>query len=38
MKSLSLIVKSAKISGQLLLQKSADPYVSEAKVLLKTSN
>ena len=37
-KSLSSIKKSAKVSGQLLLQESADPYVSEAKVLLKSGN
>ena len=37
-KSLSLIMKSAKVNGQLLLQVSADPYVSEAKVLFKSSN
>ena len=37
-KSLSSIMKSAKVSGQLLLQESADPYVSEAKVLLKSGN
>ena len=37
-KSLSSIMKSAKVSGQLLLEESADPYVSEAKVLLKSGN
>ena len=37
-KSLSSIMKSAKGSGQLLLEESADPYVSEAKVLLKSGN
>ena len=31
-------MKSAKVIGQLLLQESADPYVSEAKVLLKSGN
>ena len=31
-------MKSAKVSGQLLLRESADPYVSEAKVLLKSGN
>ena len=31
-------MKSAKVSGQLLLQESADPYVSEARVLLKSDN
>ena len=31
-------MKSAKVSGQLLLEESADPYVSEAKVLLKSGN
>ena len=34
-KSLSSIMKSAKVSGQLLLQESADPYVSEAKVIIR---
>ena len=29
-------MKSAKVSGQLLLRESADPYVSEARVLLKS--
>ena len=37
-KSLSSIMKSGKVSGQLLLQESANPYVSEAKVLLKSGN
>ena len=37
-KSLSSIMKSTKVSGQLLLQESADPYVSEAKVSLKSGN
>ena len=31
-------MKSTKVSGQLLLQESADPYVSEAKVSLKSGN
>ena len=31
-------MKSGKVSSQLLLQESADPYVSEAKVLLKSGN
>ena len=35
-KSLSSIAKSAKISGQLLLQESADPWVSGAGISLKS--
>ena len=31
-------MNSAKVSGQLLLRESVDPYVSEAKVLLKSGN
>ena len=31
-------MKSAKASSQLLLPESADPYVSEAKVLLESGN
>ena len=31
-------MKSAKVSGQLLLRESADPYVSKAKVLFKSGN
>ena len=31
-------MKSAKVSSQLLLREPADPYVSEAKVLLKSGN
>ena len=31
-------MKSGKVSGQLLIRESADPYVSEAKVLLKSGN
>ena len=31
-------MKSGKVSGQLLLRESADPYVSEAKVLLISGN
>ena len=31
-------MKSAKVSSQLLLRESPDPYVSEAKVLLKSGN
>ena len=38
LKSLSSIMKSAKVNGQVLLRESADPYVSEAKVLLKSDN
>ena len=37
-KSLSSILKSAKVSDQLLLWDSADPCVSEGKVLLKSGN
>ena len=38
LKSLSSIMKSAKVSGQVLLRESADPYLSEANVLLKSGN
>ena len=31
-------MKSVKVSGQLLPRESTDPYVSEAKVLLKSGN
>ena len=31
-------MKSVKVSGQLLARESTDPYVSEAKVLLKSGN
>ena len=37
-KSLSSILKLAKVSGQLLLQESADPVVSKVKALLKSGN
>ena len=37
-KSISSIIKSAKVSDQLLLRESEESFVSEAKVLLKSGN
>ena len=38
LKSLSSVLKSAKVSCHLLLRESKDPYVAEANVKLKTGN
>ena len=38
MKHLSSTMMSAKVSGPLIVREFADPYVSEATVLLKSGN